>query len=91
MQNYWVYVIAIVALMCAVHYLSESCLVKSYSNILVVVAYLVIAFIIFSSIKWNNSWRDEKNESDNQLMIKNLVDAFLAILVIVLIYCRFTK
>jgi len=91
MQNFWIYVITVIVLLSGLNYICHSCLNESYSKIILVIAYLIIGFIIFSSIRWNNSREDKTLESRGQLMIKNLVDTLLAIIVIVLLYCRLVK
>lgn len=91
MQNFWIYSIAIIVLLSGVNYLCHNCLDASYAKILSILAYLVIAFIIFSSIRWNNSKDDSSNETQSQIMIKNMVDTLLAIIVIILLYCKLTK
>lgn len=91
MQNFWIYVIAIIALLCGVNYICHSCLDASYAKILVIIGYLVVGFVIFGSIRWNNSKEDKSLESRGQLMIKNLIDTFLAIIIIVLLYCKLVK
>jgi len=91
MQNYWVYAIFVIAFICAIQYIANSCINKSFGNILVIIGYLILAYIVFSSMRWNNSWADKKNESSSQKMLKNTVDTFFAIVIIILIYCRLVK
>ena len=88
MQNFWVYSIFVIAFICAVQYVANSCINKSYANLLVIISYLVLIYIVISSLRWNNNWNNKSNESSSQKIIKNIVDIFFAILIIILIYCR---
>ena len=91
MQNFWIYVIAVVVLISSVNYLSNNCVEKSFTKILNILAYVVIGFIIISSLQWNNSWQNKENDSRSQNLIKNVVDIFLLVIIVILFICEFRK
>jgi hypothetical protein len=91
MQNFWTYSIAIIVLISAVNYICHNCIDKSIAKILCVVSYIVIGYIIVSSLIWNNTWKDKESESRKQNLNKNIVDILLLIILLTLLYNEFRK
>lgn len=89
LQNFWIYSIAIVALMCSVQYLSHTCLPKSFATPLVVLSYLALLYIVISSLVWNNDSKWEKAHPTQQKVIKNVVDSLFVVIILVVLYCHF--
>jgi predicted permease len=91
MQNFWIYTIAIIVLISAINYICHNCIEASFAKILSVIGYILIGYIIISSLMWNNSWKEKENESKSQNLIKNFVDILLLIIILTLLYNQFTK
>jgi|688.fasta_scaffold611745_2 hypothetical protein len=91
MQNFWIYTIAIIVLISAINYICHNCINPAYAKILSIIGYLIIGFIIVSSLRWNNSWNEKENESKSQNLIKNMVDILLLIIILTILYNQFTK
>jgi hypothetical protein len=91
LRNFWVYVIAVVVLISSVNYLSNNCIEKSFSKILNILAYVVIAFVIISSLQWNNSWQNKEDDYKSEILIKNVINIFLLVIIVILFICEFRK
>lgn len=91
MQNFWIYSIAMIVLISAINYICHNCIEASFAKILCVIGYIIIGYVIISSLMWNNSWKDKEDESKTQNLIKNLVDILLLIILLTLLYNQLTK
>lgn len=93
LQNFWIYTIAIVALMCALQYIGQACLTKPLAKHLTTLGYLVLLYVVIASFVWNNDpeWRAKKNEPTTHRVTKNVVDSLLLVIILSVLYCKFVR
>lgn len=92
-QNFWIYTLTMMVVMCAIPYLTQMCLPKKYGTYMFMGGYLVLLYVVISSFVWNNNpeWRGKKVESRSQTIVKNAMDALLLVFILVILYCKFRE
>lgn len=92
LQNFWVYTIAIIALMYGINIALQG-VPKKLSVYFFLASYLVLLYLVISSFVWNNNqeWRNKKVESTSHRIVKNVVDALLLVLILVAMYYKYAE
>lgn len=83
-ENFWTYAIFVVVFFVAVNYLTKSCLVGWLDKGVIFVVYLLIAFIVASSMRYTLSEVEEGRERTVRLSF----DVVFGLLILVSAFCR---
>jgi len=76
-QNFWHYALLIIVLLVVVHYLAETCMTRELGYIMVFLAYLVIAYLVASSIRYTILYVHDDREKSVRLAFDILIALYL--------------
>lgn len=85
-QNFWPYALFVVVALVSIHYLSCNCMTKDLSMVMTFLAYLVIAYIVATSMRHTIIYTQDDREKSVRLSFDCLVGLFL----LVTAYCKYS-
>jgi len=84
-QQFWQYAIFVILAIVSTQYLANHCMTLEFGAIMVFLAYLVIAYIVATSMRSTIMYIDDEREKSVRLSFDCLIGLFL----IVTGYCRY--
>jgi len=78
-QNFWHYAILIVVLLVAVHWISENYMAKELAHVVVFLSYLVIAYLVASSIRYTLTFVTDDREKSVRLAFDFLIGLYIVV------------
>ena len=85
-QNFWPYALFVVVALVSIHYLSCNCMTKDFGMVMTFLAYLVVAYIVATSMRHTIIYTQDDREKSVRLSFDCLVGLFL----LVTAYCKYS-
>ena len=85
-QNFWPYALFVIVALVSVHYLSSHCMTKDFSMVMTFLAYLVIAYIVATSMRHTIIYHQDDREKSVRLSFDCLVGLYR----LVTAYCTYS-
>jgi hypothetical protein len=84
-QQFWTYAIFVIIALCAVHYLASNCMSKDFGVLMTFLGYLVIAYIVATSMRSTILFVQD----DREKSVKLAFDCLAALYILVTGYCMY--